>query len=188
MEETTNFAVTGPPKSGKTTAVERVVRRLSERGFEASGVVSPEIRREDGEKRVGFGIVDVATRDSRTMAHVGFDDGPQVGKYTVDTSAVEEVCATALDADRAEDDGGADYFVVDEVAPMQTATEVFVTRVLQLLESEVPVVLAVKRSGSELGDSIKSREDTSVFEVENRRDETVEEIERSLVEALSPRG
>ena len=57
-----NLLITGPPRSGKTTVIERTVRNLVKRGLTAGGVYCPEIREND--HRVGFEIVDIASDES----------------------------------------------------------------------------------------------------------------------------
>lgn len=132
-----NFLVTGPPRSGKTTVVERTRTELGDRGFTAGGVVSPEIR-EDGE-RVGFEIEDVLTGESRVLAHVERGTGPSVGKYRVNVPDVDALCETAFP--RAFE--GADFLVVDEIAPMEVYSDAFVRYVREAFDTDQPVVAAV---------------------------------------------
>ncbi|MDZ7688001.1 MAG: NTPase [Halobacteriales archaeon] len=164
-----NVLLTGSPGVGKTTVVEKVVERARDRGKMVRGVFSPEIR-DDGE-RVGFRITDVSTKNSEVMAHVGYD-GPAVGKYGVDVSAVESVAREAVVA------YDADTVVVDEVAPMQTHSEVFVERVRAVLDSPTPVV-AVVQEARETGfvGSVKDRDDVMLVRVtEANRDGLPDDI------------
>ena len=62
-----NYLVTGPPRCGKTTVLQRTSELLRDKSYSVGGLHSPEIR-EDGE-RVGFELVDVATGSSWTLAH-----------------------------------------------------------------------------------------------------------------------
>lgn len=117
---TRNYLVTGPPRSGKTTVLERTVTALPGSGLSVGGVVSPE-RRRDGQ-RVGFGIRDVATGETVTLASVDRETGPQVGKYRVAVAAVDDLCRRAIP--RALD--RADAVVIDEIAPMQAHSDGFV--------------------------------------------------------------
>lgn len=155
-----NLLVTGPPRSGKTTVLVRVRERLASRNYRAGGVYCPEVREADD--RVGFEIVDLLSGESRLLAHVGFEEGPTVGKYRVAVSNVEVVCGDAFS--RAFDT--ADFLVVDEIAPMQLHSGTFVRRVRRALDSELPVLAAVHyRSTDGFVREVKSRTDCERFEV-----------------------
>ena len=161
MSDATNALVTGPPRSGKTTALERTVARLREDGYTVGGLSSPELR-ENGE-RVGFEIVDVAGGERAVMAHTEFTDGPAVGTYTVDVAAVDRIAGTALPS--AVDE--ADCVVIDEIAPMQLESDRFVRETRRALESGTPVLAAIKADATDgfLG-AVKNRADTERFVVE----------------------
>ncbi|NUB93115.1 nucleotide kinase [Haloterrigena sp. SYSU A121-1] len=179
MSDATNALVTGPPRSGKTTALERTVSRLREDGYAVGGLSSPE-RREAG-RRAGFDIVDVASGERAVLARVdgvseadgassGRDEPPEsgasaptVGKYTVDVSAVDRLAGRALPS--AVDD--ADCVVIDEIAPMQLESDRFVRETTRALESSTPVLAAIKLDATDgfLG-AVKKRSDTERFVVE----------------------
>ena len=180
MSDATNALVTGPPRSGKTTALERTVSRLREDGYAVGGLSSPE-RREAGQ-RVGFDIVDVASGERAVMARVDSEEseadgasngrgepresgvpGPSVGKYTVDVSAVDRLAGAALPS--AVDD--ADCVMIDEIAPMQLESDRFVRETTRALESSTPVLAAIKLDATDgfLG-AVKNRSDTERFVVE----------------------
>lgn len=177
MTERKNVLLTGRPGVGKTTVVELFVERASDRGAAIRGVFSPEMRDENDE-RVGFEITDIATGRSEVMASVDYD-GPSVGKYGVDVSAVDEIAREAIVAE------DADLVVVDEVAPMQTHSEAFVERVRAVLDSETPVV-AVVQEERETGfvGSVKERDDATLVRVaEENRDELPDELARLVFES-----
>jgi len=169
MMESKNVLLTGRPGVGKTTVVERLVELAREREAGVRGVFSPEIREDD--ERVGFEIADVATGRSEVMAHVEYDD-PSVGKYGVDVSAVDEIAHEDIAAE------DADLVVVDEVAPMQTHSDIFVERVRAALDSETPVI-AVVQEARETGfvGSVKQRDDATVVRVtKENRDEVPDQL------------
>jgi nucleoside-triphosphatase len=155
-----NVLLTGAPRSGKTTVVERVLDGLAERGLTAGGIYSPEIR-EEGE-RVGFEIVDLHSNEAAVMAHVDFEDGPSVGKYRVDVGNIEAICEPALSWAIEE----ADVVVIDEIAPMEVESEVFVAAVGGALDAPEPVLAVVhQRSTAGFIGAVKDRPDIELFEV-----------------------
>lgn len=162
----TNYLITGPPRSGKTTVIRDVVDRLDAEGYQAGGIYCPEVR-SDGD-RVGFEIVDVMTGESKVLAHVEYDEGPQVGKYRVSRANVDSVCAAAFP--RAFDD--ADLLIVDEIAPMEVYSDEFKRQVRRALDGDLPLIAAIHYHVTEgfIGE-VKDRDDTETFEVtEDRRD------------------
>ena len=154
-----NALLTGPPRSGKTTAIERTVDRLRRGGLDVGGLLSPE-RRADGE-RVGFDLVDLSTDRRTTMAHVEYD-GPAVGTYGIDVDAVDRLSDAALSLSV----GDCDCVVIDELGPMQCASDRFVAATQEILEMETPVfaTIAVHDSIPFL-DAVRSREDVTIVEV-----------------------
>lgn len=155
-----NALVTGPPGSGKTTAIDRARQLLEDDGLAAGGVVAPEMRIDGG--RVGFEIVDVTSGESAVMAHVDYASGPTVGKYRVDVDAVDRVAGDAFERARE----AADFVVIDEIAPMEVFGDAFVREVRQALDAETPVVAAVQH-GSTAGfvGEVKERDDAELFGV-----------------------
>jgi nucleoside-triphosphatase len=177
---TTNVLVTGPPRSGKTTVVQRTRDRLESHGLRAGGLYCPELR-SDGD-RVGFEVVDVMTGDSRILAHVDRAEGPRVGKYRVNVDGVDEITAVAFD--RAF--GAADLVVVDEIAPMEVHSDEFTRQVRRALGTDVPLIAAIHyRSTVGFIGEVKTRDDTALFEVsETTRDDLPETLATRLCDLL----
>ncbi len=172
-----NLLVTGPPRSGKTTIVERVKKRLTELGLSVGGVYCPEIR--EGGERVGFRIVDVATGDWRVLSSVDRESGPQVGKYRVNVAGLTRVSERALS-----DLAAFDAVVIDEVAPMELESEAFVEGLERALAARTPVVAAVHRSTEGYVGDLEARTDTETFLVDpDSRDALPGRIARQVLDA-----
>lgn len=168
-----NHLVTGPPRSGKTTVLRRVRDDLDRT---PGGVLAPE-RRVAGD-RVGFDLVDVQTGDRVNMASVDRDTGPGVGKYRVDVGAVDRLVDRALSA------VGVDYWLVDEVAPMQTRSDRFVRGVRDLLDGPDPVVAAVHYQASEgFAAETRSRGDATLYDLTTS---SVDETVAAITDAVGP--
>lgn len=175
-----NFLITGAPRSGKTTVIEKVTSRLQEGGFKPGGIYCPEIR-SDG-KRMGFKIVDVMTEESKVLAHVDMETGPSVGKYRVNVPNIDDICETAFENALRE----ADFIIVDEIAPMEVHSEVFKSQVQRSLNVEKPLIAAIhKQSTSGFIGEVKRRDDIKTFEVtEKTRNEIPERVAGVVSERL----
>jgi nucleoside-triphosphatase len=130
--------LTGPPGSGKTTAMREIVRRLRGR-VTMTGFVTEELR--EGGRRVGFQGV---TIDGRTfpLAHVRTKGSLRVGPYGIDLAGLETIGLDALDV-RAP---GA-VVVIDEIGKMECLSDTFKARVARLLEDETPLIATVAAVG-----------------------------------------
>lgn len=181
-----NWLLTGPPGSGKSTALERAADQLADRGYTVRGLVSPEIRSIG--HRVGFEIVDLASGASATLAHMDRDEGPSVGKYRVDVDAVDRISEQAI-GEKARK--AADVILIDEIAPMEVYSDVFVDETRACLDAELPVIGTVhQRSTSGALGEIKDRGDVEILEVsEATRDELPGElVERVASASGGPTG
>ena len=129
--------VTGPPGSGKTTLVLRVLELLRGRHF--TGFYTEELRGRAG--RSGFQLVTLDGRTAR-LATVGGVPGPRVGRYTVHLPALEAVCEDVL-----EPRPGIDLVVIDEVGKMECLSPAFVRSARRVLYGPVPVLGTVAVAG-----------------------------------------
>jgi nucleoside-triphosphatase len=122
--------VTGPPGVGKTTLVRRVADYARDLGLKVFGFVTVEIR--EGGSRVGFKIIDINGGKETWLAHVSlFRGNPMVGKYYVNTRAMEEVGIPAIRSA-----GQGSLLIVDEIGKMELLSRDF----LRVLEEVTPKV------------------------------------------------
>lgn len=178
-----NFLITGRPRSGKTSVIERVMSILRERGFRAGGIYCPEIR--EGEVRVGFKIIDIMTGEERILAHVRQREGPQVSKYRVNVTNIDELSEAAIGRALRE----ADFVVIDEIAPMELYSEGFSRAVRSALDSSKPLLAIIhQRTTTGFIGGVKAREDVKIFEVvPETRVSLPERLAELMVKALRMR-
>jgi nucleoside-triphosphatase len=153
----------GPPKAGKTTAVERLVKLLVDAGVQVGGFVTREVLGDDG-RRVGFKVRDLAGPEA-WLAHQDLDTGIRVGRFGVDVVAFEQVGLAALEkATRlAQDRGG--VAIIDEIACMELASSGFVQSIEAIFACPAAVVATVHTSGHPVTDALKHRNEIELIHV-----------------------
>ncbi|KAI9109768.1 hypothetical protein K1719_019398 [Acacia pycnantha] len=134
--------VTGPPGVGKSTLIMRVFEGLktSNPDLKVQGFYTREVRQ--GRERIGFEVV---TLDGRicplASANISGPESrrwPSVGKYKVDIASFESLALPELQV--RED---TDLFIIDEVGKMELYSSSFFPAVLQVLESNIPILASI---------------------------------------------
>jgi nucleoside-triphosphatase len=108
--------LTGPPRCGKTTVVQKVAAQWPGR---VAGFFTREVRDRAG-RRLGFEIVTLAG-EAALLSHVDFPGPHRVGKYGVSLDNFHRVALPALEFRL-----GIDLIVVDEVGKMECLSDRFV--------------------------------------------------------------
>ncbi len=149
--------LTGRPGVGKTTVIMRTLALLERP--QASGFYTRELRGPRG--RLGFQAV---TLDGhrQVLAHVDFRSRQRVGKYGVDVSGFEREIVSQVDpAARPE----ADLIVVDEIGKMECFSSAFQAAVRRALDSPLPLLGTIARSGGGFIAHVRARPDVELIEV-----------------------
>ena len=156
----TNILVTGPPRSGKSTLIEKVVQRISR---PATGFFTQELR-EKG-RRVGFSIT---TLEGKTgvLAHQGIRSTFRVGKYGVNLEDLDQIAVPSMLPSTLDQ-----IVVVDEIGKMECFSRLFKETLIKVLSSDNLVIGSVAIKGDRFIQSIKKRDDVSLISItENTRD------------------
>lgn len=132
-----NFFITGMPKSGKTTLLQRLVKELKRSGMKVGGFLSPEESHHG--TRTAFYVEDIATGKRAVMASVD-GDGPKVSKYHVRVAAFESVALPAMAAK-----SRFDVMVIDEIGRMELKSRKFSDEIDRVFEHPVPLIAALQR-------------------------------------------
>lgn len=163
--------LTGRPGIGKTSLLRRTMQLLYEKGHIPGGIFCPEIRERGS--RVGFAIVDVATRERGILAHIRQPVGPRISKYHVNLDDVRGVAVRAIDnaLERA------DYIVLDELGPMELFSNEFVEAVRRAIQHRKPVLGIIHwKMMHPLIDQIRSDERSEILTITEDNRETLHEV------------
>lgn len=162
----TNLFVTGPPRCGKSTFIEKLVRRI-ERPM--AGFFTREII-EKG-KRVGFSITTLEGKRG-ILAHEAFKSRLRVGRYGVNLKDLEQIAVPSMMPTEA-----GQIVVVDEVGKMECFSDLFKSTLIRVLDSKQTVIGSIALKGDRFIQNIKKREDLILFRLnKENRDRLVEAL------------
>ncbi|MBW2146534.1 MAG: AAA family ATPase [Deltaproteobacteria bacterium] len=134
--ESLRVFLTGPPRSGKTTVIERI---LSSMRGPASGFHTREIRRKG--RRLGFRIVTLDGKEA-VLAHRDTGGPYRVGAYGVDVENLERVAVPSI-VNRPP----GEILVIDEVGKMECLSAKFCRAVRKALSGPNPILGSVGLKG-----------------------------------------
>jgi nucleoside-triphosphatase len=162
-----NILIHGLPGSGKTTIIKRLCVIFKE--FNPVGFITSEIY--DGENRVGFEVANLFG-DSRTFAHTKLKSKVIVGKYKVDVRAFDDLLDKTFSKEKK-----TGLYMIDEIGRMECASKKFSKLIIELLDSNKPLVAVIAEKGADLINNIKKRDDVALFEItEQNRDLRIKEL------------
>ena len=152
-----NILIQAPPRTGKSTLIDRICSMLNEEGYKVGGIVTPEIKEKN--RRVGFWVVDLYTRKKEILAHINIKSMFKVSKYGVDINAFDELALTAINSAIEK----CDLIVIDEIGKMELFSEKFQKVVEKGLNSSKPVVGTMGMINHPFVRLLKSRSDVNVL-------------------------
>lgn len=159
-----NILVTGPPRSGKSTLIEKVILAVNK---PATGFFTREIR-EKGQ-RVGFSIT---TLDGKTglLAHKNINSHLRVGNYGVKLEDIDQIAVPSMLPARRDQ-----IVVIDEIGRMECFSRLFRETLIKILSSENQAIGSIAIKGDKFIQNIKKRDDILLIPIsEKSRDLAVE--------------
>lgn len=158
-----NVLFTGPPRSGKTTLIERVVFEIK---VPNTGFFTREMK-EKGH-RVGFSINTLDGKQG-VLAHQNIKSKNKVGKYGVNLEDIDTIAVPSMIPQNEEM-----MVIIDEIGKMECYSPFFRETVMQILESKHSVIGSVPLRGNLFIEQIKKRKDVLLIQVsEKNRDRLV---------------
>ncbi len=184
MDDIPKIGITGMPNVGKTETLKKIIGFLHKDGYVAEGMITESIMKND--ERVGFKVKDWQTGEGKTFAHVDFEDKEHVGKYGVDTNALEEIGIPAVEKAITSED--IHIIIIDEIGKMEMLSEKFCEAVVAALDSDKPIMITLhKKSRTPLLQDVRRRDDIRILEVTPvNRNLLPYKIEKIMKEKLPP--
>lgn len=171
-----NFLITGPPRVGKTTLIQKLAQEFA--SIRPIGFYTAEITKNG--IRQGFELVSLDGRRA-LLSHAEKSTPHRVGKYYVDVPGLERF----LDSLNLLESKSR-LIVIDEIARMECLSPKFKTLTMQILDSDTPVLGTIAWQGEGFIAQVKKREDVAIFELTpDNRETTFEKVTTSVRKLLS---
>lgn len=149
-----NILVTGPPRCGKSTLIEKVVDRIE---GPVIGFFTSEIKGKGG--RAGFSIKTLDGREG-ILAHQDIKSQFSVGKYGVNLKDIDSIAVPSIMP------GGRDeIIVIDEIGKMECLSSVFKETLIRVLNLPNWIIGSIAEKGGLFTQGIKERGDVMVIKI-----------------------
>jgi nucleoside-triphosphatase len=132
--------ISGPPASGKSTLIIKLIDFLTKNNVKVGGIISPEVRK--GGVRIGFKVVDLLTLKEKLFASVYYKTEYKVGKYYVDVGFFEEIAIPAFEIAERE----CKVIAIDEIGKMELFSKKFEEKIREVLTGNKVVIAVVHRN------------------------------------------
>ncbi len=150
--------ISGLPGVGKTTTLLKTIELL-EKEYTIGGIITEEIV--ENRTRVGFTIMDWATKEKAVLASVYIQSRFRVGRYGVDVKALDELGVNALERAKEKD-----IIVIDEIGKMELESKKFAEKIKEILDMEKNIIMTLnKKSRNPILQDIRRMDDVRILEV-----------------------
>ena len=167
--------MTGQPGTGKTALIKEALARTKIKG---GGFYTEEIR--TGGIRQGFRIITLGGQEA-ILAHVSISSPYRVGKYRLDTDALDRAGVAAL----RQAINQSDLIVIDEIGKMELLSPQFGEAVTQIINSDRKVLGTIMLNPHPFADEIKHHPQVEVLLVtRDNRPQVMNEVLGWLAEGL----
>lgn len=160
--EAKNILLTGPPRCGKSTVIEKLVKQIHR---PVVGFFTREIR-EKG-RRDGFSIITLDGREG-VLAHEDSQSTRRVGKYGVNIEELDRIAVPSMTPSAADQ-----IVIIDEIGKMECFSPLFRETLIKTLDSANPVIGCIAQKGTPFIEKIKERKDVLLVTVSEKNRDTL---------------
>ncbi|MFW9940430.1 MAG: nucleoside-triphosphatase [Candidatus Thorarchaeota archaeon] len=134
----TKFLITGPPRSGKSTLIVRLIEYLSKRQITVYGFLTPEVK--VGKNRIGFDILNIKSKEREELARKGdLKTKFHVGKYCVFIEKFENFISNIDNITFQKED----FIIIDEIGKMELFSKKFQEFIIRIFDSDISIIATI---------------------------------------------
>ena len=167
-----NILLTGPPSSGKTTVIQKVIAKI---GKKATGFYTQEIIKHG--KRVGFMMKTLDGKEG-LLGHETIKSSYHIRRYGVSIENIEQIAVPAI-TPQSEDT----IVVIDEIGKMECFSATFCEAARKALDAPNMVLGTIAVGGTDFIRTIKERNDIKIYQVTPQNRDQLPDL---LLEIISP--
>ncbi|MGG2092151.1 nucleoside-triphosphatase [Bacillus sp. S13(2024)] len=149
-----HFFLTGKPRVGKTTVLKKIISEIGVENF--SGFYTEEIV--ENFNRTGFKIVSL-NGEELVIADVNSKSDIRVGRYGVNVSEFERIAIQSIQ------NNAEKIIVIDEIGPMQIASQTFLSIINQFMQGSQTVLGTIYYDSHPKIDEIKANSKMKIYEL-----------------------
>ncbi len=163
--KTKHILFTGPPRSGKSTLIAKVVAALQ---TPVTGFITREIL--ENKQRVGFSIYTMDQKQG-LLAHQRIKGRFRVGKYGVNLEDVDRIAVPSMIPQHPNE-----RVIIDEIGKMECFSALFRNTLVDVLNSDHRVIGTIALKGDNFIRKIKAREDVLLVHVSPQNRDTLVDL------------
>ncbi|MFW6134132.1 MAG: nucleoside-triphosphatase [Elusimicrobiota bacterium] len=157
-----NFLITGNPGTGKTTLIKKAISDIDH----PVGFYTEEIRKNG--KRCGFITNTLSTCNSQQLAHTDISSEHTLGKYKINVQNFEKLIKKEF-----ENYTKAELLVIDEIGKMEIFSKYFREKIIELLNSPIPLIGIIQKTNYPFIKNLTSRNDITIVELKRNNSENL---------------
>jgi len=130
--------ITGPPKSGKSTLIAKLIDYYRTKNIKIYGFITPDVKKNN--QRIGFDIKDIYTGLTKKLARIGtYNSQYKLGKYSIFIEEFDETVSILETIDYQSED----LLIIDEIGKMELFSKKFQNFIMKKFDLDINIIATI---------------------------------------------